>query len=153
MYHCKGYCKRYKSDIDFSGYFETRHCLQTKSPNKFLAAETMVRMEMRTAKNDISLFASTDFSANHLFEDESKVSLHEAYIDYVSSSWDLRAGSLKMAKSEQSTPFFFQDLILRFHIFIHRTISHTMFLPKIQKNQKHPLITQPLNIIVFTLQE
>ena len=79
-------------DIDFSGYFETRHCLQTKSPNKFLASETMVRMEMRTAKDDISLFASADFSANHLFEDESKVSLHEAYIDYVSSSWDLRAG-------------------------------------------------------------
>ena len=67
-------------DIDFSGYFETRHCLQTKSPNKFLASETMVRMEMRTAKDDISLFTSADFSANHLFEDESKVFFHEAYM-------------------------------------------------------------------------
>ncbi|MBI9090101.1 MAG: hypothetical protein JEZ12_12875 [Desulfobacterium sp.] len=79
-------------DFDLSGYVETRHCFQAKSPNDFLASETLARVEGRASTADISLFASVDLSANYRFGDESGVSIHEAYVDYVSSPWDLRAG-------------------------------------------------------------
>jgi hypothetical protein len=79
-------------DLDLSGYVETRHCFQAKSPNDSLASETLARVEGRASTADISLFASVDLSANHRFGDESGVSIHEAYVDYVSSAWDLRAG-------------------------------------------------------------
>lgn len=79
-------------EFDFSGYAETRHCAQTKSPNDFLASETMARLETRSFKENWSLFASMNLSANHTLKDESGVSIHEAYIDYVGPSWDVRLG-------------------------------------------------------------
>lgn len=79
-------------EFDLSGYLETRHCLQVKAPNDWLASETMARLETRSFKDDWSLFASMNLSANHAREDESGGSIHEAYIDYVAPSWDLRLG-------------------------------------------------------------
>ena len=79
-------------DTELSGYVETRHCFQVKSPNDSLASETLARVEGRASTDGLSLFASVNLSANHRLEDESGVSVHEAYIDYVSSAWDLRAG-------------------------------------------------------------
>lgn len=79
-------------EFDFSGYLETRHCWQIKSPHDCLASETMARLETRTFKENFSLFAAINLSANYKLEDESGISLHEAYIDYVGSSWDLRLG-------------------------------------------------------------
>lgn len=79
-------------EFDFSGYVETRHCMQVESPNDLLASETMARLETRSFKDVWSLFTSINLSANHKLEDESGISMHEAYIDYVASSWDLRLG-------------------------------------------------------------
>ncbi len=78
--------------IDFSGYLETRHGLQTKNPNKLLASETLLRPEIRMSGNNVELFAAADVSENHLNQDESGIELHEAYVDYVSSAWDIRLG-------------------------------------------------------------
>ncbi len=77
---------------EMAGYVETRHCFQAKGPNDCLASETLVRLEGRASTEAFSLFTSVNLSANHRFREESGVSIHETYIDYVSSSWDLRAG-------------------------------------------------------------
>ncbi|MCP4118462.1 MAG: hypothetical protein GY737_24310 [Desulfobacteraceae bacterium] len=79
-------------ETELAGYVETRHCFQAKSPNDTLASETLARVEGRASTDALSLFASVNLSANHRFGDESGVSVHEAYVDYVSSAWDLRAG-------------------------------------------------------------
>ena len=79
-------------DTELAGYVETRHCFQAKGPNDCLASETLARLEGRASTEAFSLFTSVNLSANHRFSEESGVSIHEAYVDYVSSSWDLRAG-------------------------------------------------------------
>ncbi len=78
--------------VDVSGYLESRHCLQTQSPNEFLASETLLRPEIRSSKDGFELFASADISENHVNADESGIELHEAYVDYIASVWDLRLG-------------------------------------------------------------
>ena len=79
-------------DTELTGYIETRHCFRAKESNKCLASETLARLEGNLSTDGLFLFVSTNLSANHRFEDESGVSIHEAYMDFISSSWDLRAG-------------------------------------------------------------
>lgn len=78
--------------LPFTGYLETRHAVQVKSPHEFLASETRLRLETEGSRDEASFFASLNASENHLSEDSSEVQLHEGYIDYAGNGWDIRAG-------------------------------------------------------------
>jgi len=79
-------------DTEFSGFLETRHNAQVKSPNDILASETLARLELTACQGNFTGFGAVNLSANHLLEDESGVSLHEGYLDYALGSVTIRAG-------------------------------------------------------------
>ncbi|HBT89067.1 MAG TPA: hypothetical protein DEB50_11610 [Desulfobacter sp.] len=79
-------------DSEFSGFLETRHNAQVKSPNDILASETLARLELTACQGNFTGFGAVNLSANHLLEDESGVSLHEGYLDYVLDNVTIRAG-------------------------------------------------------------
>ncbi|WP_321495966.1 DUF1302 family protein [uncultured Desulfobacter sp.] len=79
-------------DTEFSGFLETRHNVQVKSPNDILASETLARLELTAVQGGFTAFGAVNLSANHLLEEESGVSLHEGYLDYVRGNATLRAG-------------------------------------------------------------
>lgn len=79
-------------DTEFSGFLETRHNAQVKSPNDILASETLARLELTACQGNFTAFGAVNLSANHLLEDESGVSLHEGYLDYALNNLSIRAG-------------------------------------------------------------
>lgn len=79
-------------EAEFSGFLETRHNAQVKSPNDILASETLARLELTACQGNFTAFGAVNLSANHLLEDESGISLHEGYLDYVLDNVTIRAG-------------------------------------------------------------
>ena len=79
-------------DTEFSGFLETRHNAQVKSPNDILASETLARLELTVCQGNFTAFGAVNLSANHLLEDESGISLHEGYLDYALGNAVIRTG-------------------------------------------------------------
>ena len=79
-------------DTEFTGFLETRHNIQVKSPNNTLASETLARLEAALYTENTTWFGAANLSENHLLGDESGVSLHEGYLDWIVGSVSLRAG-------------------------------------------------------------
>lgn len=76
----------------FSGFLESRHSTQVRSPNDTLSSETSARLELTAYSDAATLFVATDLAENHLLGEASGVSLHEGYVDLMSGQISLRAG-------------------------------------------------------------
>jgi len=79
-------------ETEFSGFVETRHNLQVKSPNQTLASETLARLETTVYGENTTFFAAANLSENHLLGEASGICLHEGYLDWVLGNATLRTG-------------------------------------------------------------
>ena len=80
------------AQIEYAGFVDTYHSLQTKEPNDTLSSRSRLRLESHTESENIFLFASLNAEKNYVLSDETGVDLHEGYLDYVSDQWDMRLG-------------------------------------------------------------
>ena len=78
--------------FDLSGFMDTYHSVQTKSPNDIQSSRTRLHLELQAEKENTLLFTSAEAEKNYVLSDETGVELHEVYLDYTSDSWDARIG-------------------------------------------------------------
>lgn len=81
-----------ENKIQFSGFVDTYHAVRTKSPNDFMSSRTRFRGELQKAFGKSSMFISFNLNQNSLLKELNGFELREAYFDYATSNWNLRAG-------------------------------------------------------------
>ncbi len=80
------------SKLQMNGFVDTYHALRTKSPNDFMSSRTRFRGELQKAYGKSSMFVSFNVNQNSILKELNGFELREAYFDYSSKHWSLRAG-------------------------------------------------------------
>ncbi len=78
--------------FDFKGFLDTYQAMRIKCPNDFLSSRTRLRLEMKTGTNNALALVSLDLEHNNILPAQTGLNLREAYLEYSSSTWDLRIG-------------------------------------------------------------
>ncbi len=83
------------SDISLHGFLQGNYSADTATSNPdggdFKLAEERLQIKLETSKDPFHLFLKTDAFYDHISE-EPELELREGYVDFTSSSWDLRLG-------------------------------------------------------------
>lgn len=81
-------------ELDIKGFLDTYHAVRAKAPQDFLSSRTRLRLEALSTMADgkASAFVSFNLQYNNVLTGHSGLELREAYLEYVSDTWDLRAG-------------------------------------------------------------
>lgn len=83
------------NDISLNGFIQGNYAGNLDSSNPdgkdFKWAEEKLQLKLSADKGSFYFFMKTDVSYDHI-EDEDDLEFREAYIDYLSDSWDLRLG-------------------------------------------------------------
>ncbi len=82
----------YGVGFDYKGFADTYYAFQMKGNNKYNALRSRFRGELFSQIGDAYLFTSINAISNNTIKDDSDVNLHELYLEYVGSSWDIRIG-------------------------------------------------------------
>lgn len=82
----------FKTGLSINGYLDTYHAVRTEKPGDFMTSRTRLRGEISKSFEQSSFFLSFNLNQNSLLEDRDGFELREAYFDYSSSKWNLRAG-------------------------------------------------------------
>lgn len=77
---------------NFSGFVDTYHAVRSQSPNDFMSSRSRLRTELEVTKDKSYLFASLNSVYNSLDENQTKIELREAFFQYTSNNWDIKAG-------------------------------------------------------------
>jgi hypothetical protein len=78
--------------MKFSGFADTYHAVRSQSPNDFMSSRSRLRTEFEAGKGKSYLFASLNSVYNSIDNSQTKIELREAFLQYTSNSWDLKAG-------------------------------------------------------------
>ena len=79
-------------DFKFGGFADTYHAVRSKSPNDFMSSRSRLRTELEAAKDKSYLFASLNSQYNGLLPEQTGIELREAFLQYTTNHWDLKAG-------------------------------------------------------------
>ena len=74
------------------GFLDTYYSVRMHDPYDYLSSRTRLRLEAWITKEKTSLFASINAINNNVITSNSGIELREAYMEYVSESWDFRIG-------------------------------------------------------------
>lgn len=78
--------------FDVKGFVDTYHAIRTEKPGDLMSSRTRLRAEISKSFDQSSFFLSFNLNQNSLFKDRNGFELREAYFDYTSTKWNLRAG-------------------------------------------------------------
>jgi len=78
--------------MTFNGFVDTYHAVRSKSPNDFISSRSRLRGELKVREGNSYLYSSFNVEENSILEDESGFELKEAYLNYTSNNWNIRAG-------------------------------------------------------------
>ncbi len=78
--------------LQINGFVDTYHAMRVKSPNNFMSSRTRFRGELQKAFGRSSMFVSFNLNQNSILKQQNGFELREAYFDYSTDSWSLRAG-------------------------------------------------------------
>ncbi len=80
------------SNFSLNGFVDTYHAVRVDDPHDFLSSRTRFRSEMKGFKDNSSYFVSLNAINNSYDKSLTGIELREAYVDYTSGSWGIRAG-------------------------------------------------------------
>jgi len=75
-----------------NGFADTYHAMRSSSPNDWLSSRSRLRTELQASRGKSWLFASLNATHNNLLSDQTKLELREAFFQYTSNNWDVKAG-------------------------------------------------------------
>lgn len=81
-----------ESSLQFNGFVDSYHALQTDYPHEILSSRTRMRGELRMDYENASLYASFNAIYNGVVKNSSGINLHEAYLDYANGTIDVKVG-------------------------------------------------------------
>ncbi len=81
-----------ENELQINGFIDTYHAVRMKSPNDFMSSRTRFRGELQKAFGKSSMFVSFNLNQNSLLKEQNGFELREAYFDYSTDNWSLRAG-------------------------------------------------------------
>lgn len=79
-------------ELKLSGFADTYHAVRSESPNDFMSSRNRLRTELEATKGKSYLFASLNSKYNSLLPEQTGIELREAFLQYTSDHWDLKAG-------------------------------------------------------------
>lgn len=80
------------SKINFNGFIDTYHAVRTQSPNDFMSSRSRFRGELKMRKDQSYFFTSFNVIHNSIIESKTGLELREAFFEYTTKSWNLKAG-------------------------------------------------------------
>ena len=81
-----------KTKFNFNGFVDTYHAVRSKSPYDFMSSRTRFRGELKMLKGNSYFFTSFNAMYNSILKSQTGIELREAFFEYTTSSWDLKAG-------------------------------------------------------------
>ncbi len=78
--------------LAFSGWVETVQSARINDPDEQVTSRIGTRLEVGADLGPVYAFVSADAEKNWQIPSETKAELHEAWMEYVGSGWDLRLG-------------------------------------------------------------
>ncbi len=75
-----------------SGWADAIQSMRIRGPNDGLTSRARLRLELSAAFKSVYGFVSADAEKNWRIEGETGVDLHEAWLEFATSRWDLRLG-------------------------------------------------------------
>jgi len=78
--------------LALNGFVDTYHALQVDYPHRYMSSRTRLRLEMRAAYGEASLFTSLNLAYNGVIHEETGAFLREAYLDYASEFFEIKTG-------------------------------------------------------------
>ncbi len=81
-----------ENQLQINGFIDTYHAIRIKFPNDFMSSRTRFRGELQKAFGKSSMFVSFNLNQNSLLKEQNGFELREAYFDYSTDNWSLRAG-------------------------------------------------------------
>jgi hypothetical protein len=81
-----------KSKLNFNGFLDSYHAVQSKSPNDFMSSRTRLRTELDKKKGKSYMFASLNATYNSILPDQTQIELREAFLEYTNKNWNFKAG-------------------------------------------------------------
>lgn len=78
--------------FDIKGFVDTYHAVRTEKSGDLMSSRTRLRAEVSKSFDRSSFFLSFNLNQNSLLKDRNGFELREAYFDYTSAKWNLRAG-------------------------------------------------------------
>ncbi len=78
--------------MKFNGFVDTYHAVRSKSPNDFISSRSRLRGELKVREGNSYLYSSFNIEENSVLENQSGFELKEAYLNYSSDNWNIRAG-------------------------------------------------------------
>ncbi len=81
-----------ENKLQINGFVDTYHAMRVKSPNDFMSSRTRFRGELQKSFGKSSMFVSFNLNQNSILKEQNGFELREAYFDYSSEHWSLRAG-------------------------------------------------------------
>lgn len=79
-------------DIKFSGFVDTYHAVRSQSSNDFMSSRSRLRTEFSATKDKSYMFVSLNSVNNKIVEEQTKIELREAFFQYTTNNWDIKAG-------------------------------------------------------------
>ncbi len=79
-------------DFKFNGFVDTYHAVRSQDSYDFMSSRNRLRTELDINKGNTYLFASLNAIHNSIIEDQTKIELREAFLQYSTENWDLKAG-------------------------------------------------------------
>ncbi len=79
-------------DFKFNGFADTYHAVRSQNPYNFMSSRSRLRAELEVNKGKSYLFASLNSQYNSLLPEQTGIELREAFLQYTSDHWDLKAG-------------------------------------------------------------
>lgn len=86
------YAQDNKEKLNLNGFIDTYHALRSKSPNDFLSSRSRLRTEFNLKKGKSYFFTSLNAIHNDILPDETKIELREAFMEYSTQDWNIKAG-------------------------------------------------------------
>ncbi|PID94231.1 MAG: hypothetical protein CSA95_04130 [Bacteroidetes bacterium] len=81
-----------ENKLQISGFVDTYHAVRRESPQDFMSSRTRFRGELQKAFGKSSMFVSFNLNQNSILKEQNGFELREAYFDYATTHWSLRAG-------------------------------------------------------------
>ena len=92
MWSSFAFSQENETKLDFTGFVDTYHAVRSKSPYDFMSSRTRFRGELKMLKGNSYFFTSFNAMYNSILKSQTGIELREAFFEYSTSSWDLKAG-------------------------------------------------------------
>ncbi|TKG97002.1 hypothetical protein EYV94_00825 [Puteibacter caeruleilacunae] len=79
-------------ELKLNGFADSYHAVRSSGDNDFMSSRSRLRTELSLTKGNSYLFASLNSVHNNILNDETKIELREAFLQYTANNWDIKIG-------------------------------------------------------------